>query len=438
MKNIRIIAGLGLVMALAIGITVYFTTSTETAVAYKTHDDLLKDIGLRTPEFGGMYLSEDNNTLYVYLTDKTQNPQKRQEVRESIKDVLKDDLTKGKNIKIVPAQYSMSQLYDWYRQMMPMFENSQVTMTDLQESRNRIEIGVDDLGVIPTLEAKLTQLNIPRESVIFSEVEFAVPLYHTLSDSAPDGELEGGYRIARSISDTEEAQCTLGFNTDRDGDEGFVTAGHCTEGGKGTYWDGGVDNGGADFYQPDSSSNSNLVGQETEDPDLTSSETGCPQGDICRRSDSAFITLDSGVSQNIGRIAKTTGLGSTTVDHTSGYSITSDGHSVAVNTGVHFVGATSGLQGGRVQSTCTRAFYTNDRTMLCQNLVKNTSADHGDSGAPVFRITDYPDTGDVDLLGIVVAKSGSSKYYYSPIGNIYDELGDASDTWDSCDSSHNC
>ncbi len=131
-------------------------------------------------------------------------------------------------------------------------------------------------------------------------------------------------------------------------------------------------------------------------------------------------------------------LGSTTVDHTSGYSITSDGDYVAVNTGVHFVGATSGLQGGGVQSTCTRAFYTNDRTILCQNLVKNTSVDHGDSGAPVFRISDYPDTGDVDLLGIVVARSGSSKYYYSPIGNIYDELGDSSDTWDSCDSSHNC
>ena len=75
MKNIRIIAGLGLVVVAAIAITVYFTTSTETAVAFKTHDDLLKDVGSLTSEFGGMYLSEDNNTLYVYMTSDIQNTQ---------------------------------------------------------------------------------------------------------------------------------------------------------------------------------------------------------------------------------------------------------------------------------------------------------------------------------------------------------------------------
>ena len=119
MKNIRIIAGLGLIAALAIGITVIFTTSTETSVAFKTHDDLLKDIGSLKSEFGGMYLSEDNSTLYVYMTSGTNDTQSQQEIKEAIETVFKSDLTGGRDIQIVSAKYSIAQLYEWYKQMLP-------------------------------------------------------------------------------------------------------------------------------------------------------------------------------------------------------------------------------------------------------------------------------------------------------------------------------
>ena len=72
---------------------------------------------------------------------------------------------------------------------------------------------------------------------------------------ATDDEMEGGYQIATDTSDGDRL-CTLGFNTERDGVKGFVTAGHCTEGKDD--WVGQEEN--IEFYQPDTDDNANLIG----------------------------------------------------------------------------------------------------------------------------------------------------------------------------------
>lgn len=433
MKNIRIIAGLALIVALAIGITVYFTTSSETAVAFKTHDDLLRDVGMSTSEFGGMYLSDDNNTLYVYMTSGTQDTQKQQEVKGSIEAVFSSDLTSGRSVEVVPAQYSMSQLYNWYKQMLPAVgSNPHVTMTDLQEAKNRIEIGVERLDAIPKLEAALTNLNIPDEAVhIVAEMEREVFATHTVRDRATDDEMEGGYQIATDTPGGDRL-CTLGFNTKRDGVKGFVTAGHCTEGKDD--WTGQEQN--IEFYQPDTSDSANLIGEEMKDPPLVSTHEDCEVGDKCRFSDSAFIRIESGVAQNFGKIAKPVSVGNITVDHNSKYRIVSDTYTgTVVGDTVHYVGGKLGLRVGEVDATCRNAHYNNNRTILCQHGVNTTMAG-GDSGSPVFQITNNPNTNDVRLLGIVISKS-STGYSYSPIGSIYNELGQ-NVSWDSCDPSQGC
>ncbi len=425
MKNIKIIAGLVLVVALAIGITIIFTTSTETSVAFKTHDDLLKDVGSRTSEFGGMYLSDDNNTLYVYMTSGTQNIQKQQEVKGSIETVFSSDLTGGRNIEVVPAQYSMSQLYGWYSQMMPAaFGDSRVVMTDLDESENRLEIGVDSLSVVPDLELMLGNLGIPREAVAFSERKRPSFTSHTLSSRAPNGVIEGGYQIARS-----GFSCTLGFNTERDGEDGFVTAGHCTEANS----DWGEGNVGTEFYQP-TVSNNNLVGEETIDPAFSDSYSNCPDDTVCRLSDSAFISLDSDASQNLGKIARPVSLGSRVVHHDIKFRITDEVSHVAIDQFVSMVGRSSGWQSGRITKTCTH-YSAGPGLLLCQNEI-DLDAGPGDSGAPIFSITNSPNTYDVDLLGVYWGQIDDNAYY-SPIGGVYYDLG-RFDTWDSCDPSQDC
>ena len=193
------------------------------ADAYKSHDDLLKDIGLRIPDFGGMYLSKDNSILNVYVLAGKEDVLDTEEVKQAIEGVLKADVASRRALRLVPAQYSMSQLYGWYQQMQDdIWGISGVITTDLNEGRNRIEIGIENLEVVSDLQKSLTALAIPRKAVIFREREqpnFATP---TLQDGATGGFLEGGYQVARSGS----GGCTLGFNAQRAGVDGFITAGH--------------------------------------------------------------------------------------------------------------------------------------------------------------------------------------------------------------------
>ena len=280
---------------------------------YKTHDDLLLEAGKRIPEFGGLYLSDDRTVLYVYVNDGAEDTLNKAEVKGAVDDVLKSGLTDGRELRLVSAQFSMLQLYGWYSQITGLVSgDANVVLTDLDESANRIEIGVDSLDATETLEASLASANIPGEAVVIQVRERPTPATHTLRSRATGDVMEGGYQI----TGTGRGACTLGFNVVRDGEAGLVTAGHCTEA---SPWDGGVDN--TAFYQPNSATNSTSIGEETIDPSFSSSPSQCPTGKVCRYSDSAFIEGASGLSQNLGKIAKTTAQGGIIINHNSKFRI---------------------------------------------------------------------------------------------------------------------
>ena len=92
--------------------------------------------------------------------------------------------------------------------------------------------------------------------------------------------------------------CTLGFNTLRVSGlilvRSFITASHCTN------VRGGVE--GTQFHQP---APSNLIGTEAADPAFF---TGfpCPVARRCRFSDAARVRYATGVSSDLGGIARTT------------------------------------------------------------------------------------------------------------------------------------
>lgn len=151
-------------------------------------------------------------------------------------------------------------------------------------------------------------------------------------------------------------------------------------------------------------------------------------------SDATFVELASGVSQNLGKIAKT-GLGSINVSHAASYRIVDEDTSTTVGETVNKVGRTTGRTEATVTGTCVRYKGLGNRLLLCQDTASGNS-DGGDSGAPVFRITDSPNTNDIELLG-VHHSGGSSVIVFSSIGQIYCDLG-SSDTWNACDSSFNC
>jgi secreted trypsin-like serine protease len=73
-------------------------------------------------------------------------------------------------------------------------------------------------------------------------------------------------------------------------------------------------------------------------------------------------------------------------------------------------------------------------TYLCQALVE-ASAVNGDSGAPVFRITNSPQTNDVALMGILWGgNTAGTIFVYSKMSQIQGELG----TLNTCATGFSC
>ncbi len=246
----------------------------------------------------------------------------------------------------------------------------------------------------------------------------------------------------------------MGVNTNRSGTKGFIVSGHCTEENQYT---GGVQ--GTNFYQPSSNppSNSNLIGTEVTDPPFTSSPSplawACAEGQLCRLSDSAFVAKPAGVKRNLGKIAKPTAPGGTLkVDHQNKFRIVNDSTVTAVGDIVWKVGAATGYSDGKVTHTCEKVAHPDDpiqdpddarRILLCQHIVENLAggiAAEGDSGAPVFKVTNSPNAGDVALLGILYGGNlTGTAFGFSPIGNVYTELSlIEAEVWKSCDPAIGC
>ena len=107
------------------------------------------------------------------------------------------------------------------------------------------------------------------------------------------------------------------------------------------------------------------------------------------------------------------------------FRITSEGPSI-VGEIVNKVGRTTGWSQGDVTGTCVNTGVSGTNIVqLCQDHV-NASVGGGDSGSPVFSITDNPAIDDVELKGILWGgNSAGTTFVYSPIANVErsDELG---------------
>lgn len=147
------------------------------AEAPETFDPYM-DLAQRVPAFGGMFFEHDNNILYVYLTDLSQEEALKQAIEELYRPRWLELHMYPKEIRVLQGQYSYLQLKTWYDCLrwwvLPI---PGVTMTDIDDKQNRITIGID-IGlkaaekrrVIKAIEIALGRLRIPREAVIVEEM----------------------------------------------------------------------------------------------------------------------------------------------------------------------------------------------------------------------------------------------------------------------------
>jgi hypothetical protein len=379
-----------------------------------TLDDRFAMVAQQIPGFGGLFYDE-NGQLTMYVSAGELNaPQADQEaLRVASSAVLANVLgaderaTAADQLRIVPGQYSFVELQQWHDRMSAdVLATPGVVFTDIDEASNRLRIGVDAAQQQSVVEQQLAALGVPREAVVLEVTEPIQPAAHTLRSRVRP--LVGGLQIRFT-----NGFCTLGFITTRAGVQGMLTNSHCTN------VQGGVE--GTVYHQHDVAGVVNRIGLETRDP-LYFVGGVCPAGRRCRYSDSAFARVahpfGPAVAVTRGFIARPAALGSLNISHVAPrYRIVAETAFPIVGETLNKVGRTTGWSQGRVIATCQRTNVNGTNiTLLCQDRVR-ARVGPGDSGSPVFRITNAPAVRDVRLYGILWGGNQSgTEFVFSAMG----------------------
>jgi hypothetical protein len=371
-----------LALALSLGVT------GTAGAATGTLDVRLARVAHAEPAFGGMF--ERKGVLHVYLTDRSAT------ARAAAKRALRRS-----NFKVLKARYGFAQLELWKKRLTAgVLGHAGAVLTDIDDRRNRLTVGVKDKRTRLLIEARIAALGIPKAAVRIEEV---TPPRFTSSLNDFHRPLVAGLQISFSHP-SFSSLCTLGFNAVRKGVSGFVTNSHCTG------VQGGVE--GTVYFQPDQANPANRVGVETVDPVYFRGGICAVPTRRCRFSDSAFVKRDSGVPASQGFIAKAD-PSVTTWNGTDTYRITSKGDAI-VGQFVEKVGRTTGRTGAPVVRTCTDILVNfSNILLLCQSQA-NLFALPGDSGSPVFT----PNGSNAKLRGELWGGNVAGDSYFSPISSI--------------------
>jgi len=324
------------------------------------------------------------------------------------------------------GKYDYLQLQAWYGRLPQLLGMEGVVFTDIDETQNRLRIGIAP-GTSPRQIANVVgRLGVPREAVIISRAS-PVRRVATLRDRVRP--LAGGLQIffpSPSRGRNVAFICTMGFNARVSGVRGanfFVTNSHCSDvqGGKERTL----------YSQPVPSREvNNFIGVEYRDPAYGNPGGQCFEGFRCRYSDASLVRYAPEISPSLGSIYRTTyslsRLGSVEIDsRASRWRIVGEQPFALAGQTLEKVGRSSGWTTGPVILTCADfGVAETDLAQLCQDVVLS-GVRPGDSGAPVFARLG-PTSSDVLLTGILWGGGdldGLPVYVFSSMENIEFDLG---------------
>jgi hypothetical protein len=411
-------------------------SSTQTAGSnslFKTLDDQFYDIAKVVPEFAGLYADGDDG--YVVVATNPSRSNLESDVRAAIANEFGEKFVSNKSIRFVSGEYSFSVLKNWYDDLSPKaFKIDGVIRSGIDEKLNKIKIGVADDVENPSLvveEAKLLAqvVGIPQDTLIVSLVKRPVVGTSLRDEVSP---LAGGLQV--EVDDGSGGECTLGIIAERDDVVGFITNSHCTAASFGL--DPSADD---DFYQP--TPTVEFIGTEEIDPDPFTTSCQHQPEYKCRYSDSAFIDIVwwwEGLSDR-GSIYKTEEINDDNYTIDGEFRIV-DTHTPIMSETLHKVGRTTGWSNGTVIDTCESILSNagdGDVVILCTYFVDTDHYDFGDSGSPVFKVVNSPQTDDVAIAGIVWGGVTDSVWAMSSSASVFHDLGSSAD-WEVCASGFSC
>ena len=397
-----------------------------------TIDDQFARIDSVVPGFGGLFF-DTTDRLTVWLADTTKGAQVADAIRAALPSA-RSHLDRGFAIR--KGKYGYGQLLTWYRSLGQAGLGPEViTLTDIQEDKNRIFLGVINSTAIQATRLALESVGVPSDAFAVGVVPRPHPAIGTgptLMDTV--NAIVGGVYIASP----NLGHCSLGFNVEYNGTMYYATASHCTPN------QGVVDSTdvwyqpGFDYKAPPLTSSYLSIGKEVIDKPLRSAAaigSRCSMWSYCRMADVALHRYENSSRSQSYAIARTTFFGSppdtgskTISTSTPTFPISAEygAYNLYVGTSyVHKMGAKTGWTWGQVFDTCVNfsIFYNGAWAgQLCQYGARFRT-EGGDSGAPVF-LWNIDNT--AWLVGLLSSGGlgGDGLYYsyFSPIEGITNDL----------------
>lgn len=385
------------------------------------------DINESVPGFAGLYLDEDQRPV-ILMTRAA----RAEEARSAVGPLLLERGLSNADVRFEDAEFEWRELLRWRLQLRDAFAHDGVVSLGIDESRNRIRMGVLDDAAQRAVGELFASYGIPPEAV-----EFQITERRTAPFSGTGIRAHGATREASRTSTTTLAdrvrpllgglrindggiwKCTYGAGVDGFPQPMFVTASHCA------FIEGGVTTPPFEFYQPERSTSADEIpAWESLDPDSIVTGGTCSSSTPCRWADATLAEMDLPAPENsnwaFGEIARpasgSQSGGSLTIAGT--FYISDRLDSPIYGQMLHKIGGTTGWSFGVVKETCSDKNNGSGFKLFCQARV-DAGASDGDSGAPVFDrfSTDY-----VRLAGILWGGENGD-FWFSPMSSLDEHFG---------------
>ncbi len=147
----------------------------ESSTTSGTYDDRQRRVGEAVPGFGGMFYESGGSVLKVYMLPNTDSnvtdAERVATVRAAIDAEFDNSTAEATAIELIPADYSVTQLLDWYDDLRlaisraGLVENGGLAGTDLDDRLNRLTIQVTHERFRQSVLDAATTAQVPHEAV---------------------------------------------------------------------------------------------------------------------------------------------------------------------------------------------------------------------------------------------------------------------------------
>lgn len=143
--------------------------------------DSLTDLAQQIPGFGGLFINKTGQ-LSIYLTDPANQTAKAREVlsnSELIRKALSNSSASVSDMEVLKGQYTFITLHEWKKEVAGKVLAMDGVYTDgIDQSRNRLSIGIKNKTVVAKVNEKLAALDIPEEAVMMYQMTLEFPIGH--------------------------------------------------------------------------------------------------------------------------------------------------------------------------------------------------------------------------------------------------------------------